>query len=319
MRTTAVYLTFILTWFTLWLFTGDRFWWVAMLNRVVPYLFIPTLVIIIVTLIRRKPRLVLLAGLPLLIFVWLFRPYLLPQWGDEDGTAVLRIMTYNVLFSNQDYEGVAEVIRTYQPDLVALQEVQPRMMAELRKRLAAEYPYSLMGTRNQYGTTAVFSRYPFVDQEVLDLGDDRPATMVTIEKEGELVTFTAVHLRAYGLRWVPVLQMPQAIGERTRLQNRQAEILLNALAEREGTVIIGCDCNSKETSSSYRLLQEELVNAAHSNGLFSPALPGTHPDTNLNHIDYIFYQGNLATSSSYIIQNSGGSDHHPVLAIFTTR
>lgn len=224
-------------------------------------------------------------------------------------------MNYNVLFSNQNADGVAGVIQTYAPDLVALQEVRPRMMAELQERLTTEYPYSLMGTPNEYGTTAVFSRYPFLDQQIIDLGDDRPATLVVVEVGGERVVFTAVHLRAYGLRWVPLRQIPQAIGERTRLQNRQAEILLAALAQQEGAVIVGCDCNSKESSSSYRMLAERLANAAHSRPNLT--VPGASPDRNLQHIDYIFYRGNLGANGVYVINDSGGSDHQPILAILS--
>lgn len=309
---TAVYLILMALWFGLWWLTGDRFWWLVMVNRIVPYLFVPALVLPVLFLIKRRWRLAIIAGLPLLIFLWIYRPYLWPERG-EMGTAVLRVMSYNILFSNQNVEGVAEVIRTYAPDLVALQEVQPAMMAALQENLAAEYPYALMGTINDFGTTAVFSRYPFLDQQIVDLGDDRPATMVVVEVGGERVVFTAVHLRAYGLRWVPWWQMPQAIGERTRRQNRQAEILLAALAKQQGHIIVGCDCNSKESSSSYRLLAEALTNAAHSRPTLS--LPGASPDRNLQHIDYILYQGNLTANGAYVIHDGGGSDHRPILAI----
>lgn len=311
---TAVYLALIVFWFGLWWLTADRFWPLVMVNRIVPYLFVPALVLWVIFLIKRRWRLALMAGLPLLIFVWFYHPYLWLERG-EVGTAVLRVMSYNVLFSNQNVADVADVIQTYTPDLVALQEVQPRMMAQLQERLAAEYPYSLMGTRHEYGSTAVFSRYPFVDQQIIDLGDDRPATLVVVEVGGERVVFTAVHLRAYGLRWVPLPQIPQAIGERTRLQNRQAELLLAALAEQEGKIIVGCDCNSKESSSSYRMLAETLANAAHSRPDFS--LPGASPDRNVQHIDYILYRGNLRANGTYAIHDSGGSDHRPILAVFS--
>lgn len=312
---TAVYLGLIFIWFILWLFTADRFWWMAMLNRVVPMLFVPAPMLALALVAWRRWGLAAATLLPLLLFIWMYRPYLLPLPKQAMGTTTLRVMSYNILFSNQNAEGVAGVIRAYEPDLVALQEVRPRMMAELQERLATEYPYSLMGTRHEYGTTAVFSRYPFIDQQILDLGDDRPATMVTIEKEGERVSFTAVHLRAYGLRWVPWWKIPQAINERTLLQNKQAEILLAALSAQVGTIIVGCDCNSKETSSSYRLLSKTLQNAAHSlDGLL---LSGTKPDNQIQHIDYILYRGLLSVNGAYIIQESGGSDHQPILTIFS--
>lgn len=310
---TAVHLGLISLWFFLWLLVADRFWWLAMLNRAVSYLFIPSLALAVLLLVKRRWWLAGLALLPLLFFCWIYQPYLLPQMGGT-GTAVLRVMSYNVLFSNQNPDAAAQVIQSYAPDLVALQEVRPRMMAGLQSRLAATHPYSLMGTPHPYGTTAVFSRYPFLQQQILDLGDDRPATMVTVEVAGERVTFTAVHLRAYGLRWVPLWQIPHAIGERTRLQNRQAEILREALMLQNGTVIIGCDCNSPETASSYRLLAETFQNAAHTRP--EQSLPGIYPDRNLQHIDYILYQGDFTANGVFVIQGRGGSDHHPILTTF---
>lgn len=313
---TAVTAIFLVTWFMLWLFTADHFWWMAMLNRAVPYLFVPALVLGVLALIGRSLRLAVLAALPLLLFAWLYWPYLGPRRASSEGAEVLRVMTYNVLFSNNDADGIAGVIHAYTPDLVALQEVQPGMMAALQKRLTNNYPYALMGTRHDYGTTAVFSRYPLIDQEIIELGDDRPATLVTIEKGDMLITFTAVHLRAYGLRWVPLGQMPEAIAERTYQQNQQAKTLLDALSGRHGTIIIGCDCNSQETSSSYRILQEKLLNAAWGHARTPP--PGTQPDTRLTHIDYILYRGHLKASGAFVIKNTGGSDHHPLLAVFTS-
>jgi len=172
-----------------------------------------------------------------------------------------------------------------------------------------------MNERRWGVVTAVFSRYPFLDEQIIDLGDDRPATLVVVEVGGERVVFTAVHLRAYGLRWVPWRQMPQAIVERTWLQNRQVEILLAALAQQEGSLIVGCDCNSKESSSSYRMLAATLANAAHDRP--THALPGASPDRNLQHIDYVLYRGNLTANGAYVVHDNGGSDHRPIVAIFS--
>lgn len=317
-RFTAVYVIALFFWFGLWLWLGDSFWWLTMLNRVVPFLFLPAVLLFLVGLWRRSLPQIGWALLPLVLFIALYRPYLRPTQSGPGETAVVRIMTFNVLFSNAKYERVAKLIQAYEPDLVALQEVQPRMMRQLQKQLQAEYPYSVMAPRLPYGTTALFSRTPLLEQEILDLGDDRPATIVTTEIEGERITFASAHLLAYGLRWVPFRQIPQAINERTALQNIQARILLTALTTRKGTVILGCDCNTKETSATYRILSSALENAGHGNGLpiFRSALPGTKFDTNLDHIDYIFYRAKWQPIGTYVVKNQAGSDHQPLIAEF---
>jgi endonuclease/exonuclease/phosphatase (EEP) superfamily protein YafD len=315
----AVYATLITLWFVLWLTIGDRIWWLTLLNRVVPHLFVPLPLLLALAIVSRcfKPITVLL--IPGLIFGGLYYPYLLPKLTQEkESHPELRVMTYNVLFSNSDYKAVARVILTYQPDLVALQEVQPPMMAALEEKLAQEYPYFLIGQKNAYGTTAVFSRHPLTDTYVLDLQADRPAVVVRTKVQEREITFVAAHLSAYGLWWVGWTDIPRVVNERTAAQNRQAEILLEQLREKEGITIIGCDCNSYETSSSYRILAQGMSNAVRKVGwlLNESELAQAKRDAALQRIDYVWYEGAIEPLTVYTIEDSGGSDHLPVLARF---
>ena len=218
-----------------------------MLNRVVPYLFLPVLVLLPWLARSREYRFTALFILPVSIFAFLYHPYIFPRYAKPaPAQANLRVITYNVLYSNFDYDAVAKNIRAYHPDLVALQEATPAMMHALEERLTDEYPYSLHATRNDDGMTAVFSRHPLADAYVLDLEADRLAVIVKVKIKHQLVTFAAIHLRAYGLQWVrPLTNLPQQIVQRTNAQNRQVEILLEEFQRETGPVIIGCDCNSK--------------------------------------------------------------------------
>jgi endonuclease/exonuclease/phosphatase (EEP) superfamily protein YafD len=103
------------------------------------------------------------------------------------------------------------------------------------------------------------------------------------------------------------------------LQNRQASILLNQLDKETGVVIIGCDCNSYETSSSYRILKQSMSNSTRELGWVinkSNDYPGVSPEWGLQHIDYVWYRGLLNPVGVYKVSDSGGSDHFPVLAVF---
>jgi endonuclease/exonuclease/phosphatase (EEP) superfamily protein YafD len=226
-------------------------------------------------------------------------------------------MTFNGLFSNQDCDSVADIILSHLPDMVALQEVQPEMMAAWQTRLGETYPNSLLGFENDYGTTAVFSRHPFIEQTIVDLLADRPATIVTVMVDGKKITFAAVHLLAYGLQWYTPPEIPDVIKQRTQDQNRQADLLLATLENHDGVAIIACDCNSKETSSSYRILNQHMRNAAGEVGRqIKRWKPGTSPDINLQHIDYVFYRGDLTPTTVYLVEDGGGSDHKPVVTDF---
>ena len=309
-----VYSVSISVWFVLWLIIGDRFWWLSVLNRIVPYLFIPALLFLVWGLFTRRYRSIIPLLLPVLIFGGMYHPYLIPRLTKPAGeNPDLKVMTYNVLYSNFDYDTVANVVLAYQPDLVALQEVQPGMMSALQARLADEYPYSLMGTENEYGTTAVFSRYAFTDSYVLDLQADRPAVVVKTNIGGHPVTFVAVHLLAYNLWWTKWKDIPAVVAQRTARQNRQAEVVLGQVEDFDGIVIVGCDCNSYETSSSYRIFDRSMNNSARETGW---VLGEAELGTALQQIDYVWYRGSLKPIWVNKLRDSDGSDHFPVLSAF---
>ena len=81
---------------------------------------------------------------------------------------------------------------------------------------------------------------------------------------------------------------------------------------------MACDCNSQEMSDSSRLLNGPMVNTAQTVGwmIGDPPLAGAQQDTDFQHIDYVFYRGQLEPIAIYPIRDMGSSDHLPVLALF---
>lgn len=311
------YLLGLACWFGLWLTVADGQWLLVLVNRFVPYLFYPLAIFapLAVGLRLRNPSALLLCAV--LLFTFFYAPYILPKPASEKD-ASFWVMTYNVLLVNESYGEVAEVILSQQPDLVALQEVQPRMMDQLQTRLAADYPFSVMGWEHEFGTTAIFSQHPIHEQFVLDLENDRPAVVVRTEIDQLPITFISAHLNAYGLKWIEPINRPEVIQVRTKTQNRQAEILLDFIKNEVGTVVVGCDCNSFETSESMRMLSAVLGNSAREVG-WRPrgSRPvGTQPDDGLWRIDYVLFLGDLDPIGAYLLNDTGGSDHQPVLASF---
>ncbi|NJM40913.1 MAG: hypothetical protein HC853_09130 [Anaerolineae bacterium] len=43
---------------------------------------------------------------------------------------------------------------------------------------------------------------------------------------------------------------------------------------------------------------------------------GAQLDTDLQHLDYVFYRGGLRLNLAYSVSDSGGSDHLPLVAEF---
>ncbi|MCI0394067.1 MAG: endonuclease/exonuclease/phosphatase family protein [Chloroflexi bacterium] len=296
----------------------------ALLNRGgVPYLFVPAPLALGLAVRSRQKKVVVLALAPLLIFARLYGAYFVPRPARPADPPDLRVMSYNVLFANNDVEAVVQIVERYRPDLLALQEVRPRMMSELSERLADSYPYAMAGEyqryQERYGTTAAFSRYPLLARQVLDLGAERQAIVLRVIAGEHEVVFIAAHLLAYNMQFVPLGEWPQAANQRVQDQNEQAQrILAEGQREPADVFILACDCNSQETASSYLILAEYLTNTARSAGWrWSQAPPaGAGRDHNLLHIDYIFYRGPVTATGVYTVDNKGGSDHRAVVADF---
>lgn len=322
---TVGYVSLMAIWFGLWLTVKDSWWWLVHINRIVPWLFVPVPILLVGLLVARQKRWALLLVMPVGLFAGFYWPYLVPRAVSTPSRSVLKVMTFNVLYSNEEYEAVAQTILTYQPDLVALQEVQPAMMAALQERLRQDYPYSFMNAAKTFGTTAAFSRYPVSEAYAVDLDSyrspldlSRPAAVLKVMVDGKPVTFISTHLLAYGLEWVvrdDVWQFPQATDDRVTDQEAQAELLLSESPE--AAKIVACDCNSPETAGAYRILGEALTNSVRETGWLVGDLPfeGLKPDTALDHIDFVFYKGPWKAIGTYTVQDSAGSDHKPVLTL----
>jgi vancomycin resistance protein VanJ len=312
------YVLGLLIWLGLWLAVGDGVWWLVLVHRVVPLLFAPWPFLVGLHVIGRGPKwLWLILIVPMLVFGGFYYPYVLPHLKRPSESPDVSVMTYNILYSNHDYAAIAEVILTYRPDFVALQEVEEEAMPVLTEHLQTVYPYSQLGPERKYGTTAIFSQHPLLMGKVLDLESEPAAVLIQAQVGETKVTFVSAHLLAYGLQWVKWYEWPQAVKERTRLQNRQAQLLLEALPGDGNVVLLGCDCNTHETSTSYRILASGLANAARVLGRSSPVRSDTaRPDRRLRRVDYVFYDGTVRSLGAYRITDTGGSDHLPVLAQF---
>ncbi len=313
-----LYTLTLLVWYLLWHFFGERWWWMVALSRNAPALLTPSLFLLGGSLRRRNGRALVFFLVPLAIFIHLYGPLFVPRRAPSPNFDV-SVMSFNALFTNKDYAGIANIILTHQPDLVALQEVQPTMMNSLTRRLGAEYPYSRTANFVRLSTTAIFSRYPLDAVTIVDLGYTRSAIIANVEIGGRTVTLVSAHLLAYGLLNYPIREYPTQIAEKAQAQVEQAQTLIDVLNTRNtDAIIFACDCNAKETSDTTRYLATVLLNAAHKTGWqFGPQLVAdVRADLDIRHIDYVFYGGAITPVALYVIKDNTGSDHQPLLALF---
>ncbi|MGF1524391.1 MAG: endonuclease/exonuclease/phosphatase family protein [Leptolyngbyaceae cyanobacterium] len=230
--------------------------------------------------------------------------------------------TYNILNSNKNIDGLLAVIEQADSDLLAIQELTERLRSQIMDRLTQAYPYYYVSTPIRGGTTALFSKLPLMAIAELDFGINRPAVIATTTVDGREITVISAHLNPiyYALNNRPLKDMPRAIQQYIRDQNKQAKLLIDVLQDYESDAfILGCDCNSRATASTNKILEHFFLDAANvvGWGLGNTPIEASVHEHDLNRIDYIWYAGALKTKGVYRIANSGGSDHQLIFSDFS--
>ena len=111
--------------------------------------------------------------------------------------------------------------------------------------------------------------------------------------------------------------LPGAINHFRRAQNREAEILTDALLDgAEGPVLLGCDCNTREYNLTNDILSDSFTDAGKKLGwrIGHQAPAGTTHANQPNHIDYHWYRGPVEPLGVYRVTDRAGSDHDAVIA-----
>src|SRR5689334_19781767 len=101
----------IILWQAVRVLAGDNFWPCALINMAAEYMAVPLLPLVVMALFSTRPRLLLgVLVIPTLVFVWLFGELFLPRLQATREGPRLKIMTYNVLFSNEDFDAIGDAI-----------------------------------------------------------------------------------------------------------------------------------------------------------------------------------------------------------------
>jgi endonuclease/exonuclease/phosphatase (EEP) superfamily protein YafD len=249
-----VYLLVLVVWLITRTVFGDRWWWLFLLNAVTPYLLMPLPLLILPAIIVRRWFAVALS-IPLFI---ISAPLLIDPWfrlgtaryGFSPQDAPFRVMTFNINGGNERTDRVLAAIRAAQPDIVALQELNPSIAAALERDLGEEYPYRFLDP--QWGVTGmgVISRFPLRRSPAQLPGDHWIGTpqAVEIDTPGKTITLLNIHaIPPVGSRD----RMTWAIGER----ERQAEAI-NAFVQAQRTpVVVAGDLNATPFHRAYHILQ----------------------------------------------------------------
>lgn len=264
--------------------------------------------------------------------------FFLPRPADAEVTNAsgLRVMTFNIWEVARPVDGVVEAVRQADPDVLAVQELTPAFARELDQVLSEVYSYQRLRPARVSGL-GIWSRYPVRAEQGWPAAE--PSTPghvlgqhVALEIGERVVDVVNLHFDSPDprVRGTPVWPFWLITGEATQDRRREvAEVAprLRALAQGGATLAVAGDFNLTDQTPEYRsLLSSGLVDAYRAVGwgfghtFPSPAgreaLRKEHlpAPAALLRLDYVLYSRRLTARRVTVWPETGGSDHHPVVA-----
>jgi len=298
-------------WNIMRLVPGDRWLPVRLGNYFAPWLLMVAAVATLVAAVGRRRWLTGLVGLSTLLLIARFWPVLTPHLSGDLAYATinsaprLRVMTFNVHYSNRNAGGIAQLIQDQAPDVIAFQEFTRELGDPLHNQLANVYPYYLPDDPRQ-PRLALMSRYPLTG---LPPGPWR-TQRARLELPAASVVIWNVHA------------MPAISRSGWEWQKRGLATLAQEIAAEPGPVVVLGDFNTTDQNENYRLVADHLLDVHRAVGwgfgftfpdtrLYLPGLPRLGP---VLRIDHIFVSRHWTPQDIQVIPDGHGSDHLPVIA-----
>lgn len=291
-----------------WTIVGDGRWTLP-LNATTFWWSLPAIPLFVIALLLRSWGTAVPLAVPAVLFVWAYGGLFVGSPPDVETD--LRVASYNTFIQAPDISHVVDLVQDEEPDILLVQEVQPRRADQLRSQLGDVFPHMAFEERQagRIGGVGVLSRYPIIEERRLEpVGGARPTTVAVVDVDGQPVQIVPVHLTSPCLLCGDSVLGRQAFEASQR--RREMATIIDAL-DPQMPVILGGDLNSTRRSDPYRLLAEA--------GFRDPQIeagsgPGfTWPDGSgpFFRIDWILVRG--ATPTGSWVDPPRASDHRPVI------
>ncbi len=213
-------------------------------------------------------------------------------------------MTANVEFDNPHHGALVRELRSYDADVIFLQEVTPDWWRAIRAGgLLRSYPHSIDAARWGADGMVLLSRVPFVDHDLLHVGR-RPVPTATVRVGGTAVHLVDVHVVA------PVRDFDE---------NRDEQLAINRIVRRTPKPrIVAGDFNATPTNRWYQEVLDLGLDEVHAavGDPFATTWPNGSQRVPPIQLDHVFVD-DPPVVPRHVRQGTGtGSDHRPVITDF---
>lgn len=307
-------------WLYVFLFSGwillrflffDSLWWLALINTVALYVFIPLIIFIPFALLCRYWRLFIALCFPLGLFIGLYGSFFLPSLSTPapQNQPTIKAMTFNMLFNNDDFDLISRMIAENQPDIIGLQEVRSQTVPILKKRFAKDYPYSAFHPVELSHNVGILSRFPIDKFITLPAPPIERAIQVTLRlNNGNPLEAIVAHLTPS----YPLNEFLESADYWYKSRAAEVAYLNNIAKQYDEPMIVMCDCNFTDTSETYSQMQNAMIDTFHQAGWgFGHTFQGKFFP--VGRIDYIWHTQDIKTVEAYVGREAG-SDHLPMIA-----
>jgi endonuclease/exonuclease/phosphatase (EEP) superfamily protein YafD len=228
-------------------------------------------------------------------------PWYLPI--DRSPNRNLRVMVSNVLTSNQRYGDFIDYVRSTNPEILVVMEVDLKWQQQLES-LKASLPYTFVRPSSDNFGIAIFSKFPLVKPQEQSWGDGIAVVSsltANIEVVDRVITLIATH---------PV---PPLNAEYFKSRNSHMEAMSKFINKLGNEAIVMGDLNMSMWSPYYRNFVDlsQLKNTRQGFGI-QPSWPVNLPLLRIP-LDHC-----LVTSKIKVVNNQIGkdigSDHYPLIA-----
>jgi endonuclease/exonuclease/phosphatase (EEP) superfamily protein YafD len=293
---------------------------IQLLNTLGLWLYLPLPILLIAGVLSRRSSAWLLL-FPTLVFGAEYGQLLLPKQPNPHAPQ-LRVMTWNLLFTNPNDSGVAAFIRHEQPDLLFVQELGWHMGLQLAEELHSSYPSQWIEPASGARGLGIFSRYPLMrvtpETERYDPCRCQHALVQIDDHQVDVLNFHP-SIPAIEVFEIGRLRIPVALDTTPQLEPFDA--MLKRIEPVGRPILLAGDFNLTEREPTYRRIRAKLSDAFREAGWgFGLSYPqgtqiGPVPIPNLIRIDYIFHSSDLRALAAW--NGSGaGSDHRYLVADF---
>ncbi|GIG87571.1 endonuclease/exonuclease/phosphatase family protein [Plantactinospora endophytica] len=268
----------------------------SLVQTFLPWLGLAVPVLLALAVLRRSAVALVALSLPAAAWLGLFGGALLPA--TESGG--ITVVQHNASDENADPAGTARALTEARPDLIGLQELTPPALSAYAAALAPDYPY-----HSVRGTVGLWSRYPLVDDRLLDIrpagfGTDwnRALRATARMPDGDVAVYVA-HLPSVRLG------LPDGFGSARR--DESARLLASAVAaERLDRVILLGDLNGTVHDRGLAPLRAHLPSTG---SAFPFSWPTALPVARIDQV-----MAGSATVTDLWSLPPTGSDHLPIAA-----